>query len=42
MLIYIGIRFKFAFGVAAIFTLAHDVIITLGIGVWLTIRFIIN
>ncbi|MFC2168888.1 protein translocase subunit SecF [Acidobacteriota bacterium] len=31
MLIYIGIRFKFAFGVAAIFTLAHDVIITLGI-----------
>jgi preprotein translocase subunit SecF len=31
MLIYIGIRFKFAYGVAAIFTLAHDVLITLGI-----------
>ena len=31
MLIYIGIRFKFAYGVAAILTLAHDVIITLGI-----------
>jgi len=31
MLIYIGLRFKFAFGVAAILTLAHDVIITLGI-----------
>jgi preprotein translocase subunit SecF len=31
MLIYIGIRFKFAFGVAAILTLAHDVLITLGI-----------
>ena len=31
MLIYIGIRFKFAFGVAAILTLAHDVIITMGI-----------
>ncbi len=31
MLIYIGIRFKFAFGVVAIITLAHDVIIALGI-----------
>jgi preprotein translocase subunit SecF len=31
MLIYIGIRFKFAYGVAAIFTLAHDVLITIGI-----------
>lgn len=31
MLIYIGIRFKFAYGVAAILTLAHDVLITLGI-----------
>ncbi|MCJ7582354.1 MAG: protein translocase subunit SecF [Candidatus Aminicenantes bacterium] len=31
MLIYIGIRFKFAFGIAAILTLAHDVIITMGI-----------
>ena len=31
MLIYIGIRFKFAYGVAAIFTLAHDVLFTLGI-----------
>lgn len=31
MLIYIGIRFKFAFGVSAILTLAHDVIITMGI-----------
>ena len=31
MLIYIGIRFKFAYGVAAILTLAHDVVITLGI-----------
>ena len=31
MLIYIGIRFKFAYGVAAILTLAHDVIITMGI-----------
>lgn len=31
MLIYIGLRFKFAFGVSAILTLAHDVIITLGI-----------
>jgi len=31
MLIYIGIRFKFAYGVAAILTLTHDVLITLGI-----------
>jgi preprotein translocase subunit SecF len=31
MLIYIGIRFKFAYGVSAILTLAHDVLITLGI-----------
>ena len=31
MLIYIGIRFKFAYGVAAILTLAHDVLITLSI-----------
>lgn len=31
MLIYIGLRFKFAYGVAAILTLAHDVLFTLGI-----------
>lgn len=31
MLIYIGIRFKLAFGVSAIITLAHDVLVTLGI-----------
>lgn len=31
MLIYIGIRFKFAYGIAAILTLMHDVLITLGI-----------
>jgi len=31
MLIYIGLRFKFAYGVAAILTLAHDVTITMGI-----------
>jgi preprotein translocase subunit SecF len=31
MLIYIGIRFKYAYGVAAILTLAHDVLVTLGI-----------
>ncbi len=31
MLIYIGIRFKFAYGVSAILTLAHDVLITVGI-----------
>ncbi len=31
MLIYIGIRFKFAYGVSAILTLAHDVLITMGI-----------
>ncbi len=31
MLIYIGIRFQFAYGVAAILTLAHDVLVTIGI-----------
>lgn len=31
MLIYIGIRFRFAYGVSAILTLAHDVLITLGL-----------
>jgi preprotein translocase subunit SecF len=31
MLIYIGIRFRFAYGVAAILTLAHDVLFTLSI-----------
>jgi len=31
MLIYIGIRFKFAYGVAAILTLAHDILVTIGI-----------
>lgn len=31
MLIYIGIRFKFSYGVAAILTLAHDVLITMGL-----------
>ena len=31
MLIYIGVRFKLAYGVAAILTLAHDVLFTLGI-----------
>jgi preprotein translocase subunit SecF len=31
MLFYIGLRFKFAYGVAAILTLAHDVLFTLGI-----------
>jgi preprotein translocase subunit SecF len=31
MLFYIGLRFRFAYGVAAILTLAHDVLITLGI-----------
>jgi len=31
MLIYIGIRFKFAFGISAVLTLAHDVLITLTI-----------
>jgi preprotein translocase subunit SecF len=31
MLIYIGIRFKFAYGVAAILTLTHDVLVTIGI-----------
>lgn len=31
MLIYIGIRFKFAYGISAILTLAHDILITLGL-----------
>jgi preprotein translocase subunit SecF len=31
MLIYIGIRFEFNFGVAAIIALLHDVLITLGV-----------
>ncbi len=31
LLIYIGIRFKFAYGVSAILTLTHDILITLGI-----------
>jgi preprotein translocase subunit SecF len=31
MLIYIGLRFQLAYGVAAIFTLAHDVLIVMGI-----------
>ncbi len=31
MLIYIGLRFKFAYGVAAILTLAHDVLFTMSI-----------
>ena len=31
MLIYIGIRFKLAYGVAAILTLTHDVLVTIGI-----------
>jgi len=31
MLLYIGIRFKFAYGVSAILTLGHDVLVTLGI-----------
>ena len=31
MLIYIGLRFRFAYGVSAIFTLAHDVLITMGV-----------
>jgi preprotein translocase subunit SecF len=31
MLIYIGIRFKFAYGVAAILTLAHDVLVAIGL-----------
>lgn len=31
MLIYIGIRFRFAYGVAALLTLAHDVLITISI-----------
>jgi len=31
LLIYVGIRFKFSYGVVAIITLAHDVLITAGI-----------
>lgn len=31
MLVYIGLRFKLAYGVAAVITLFHDVIITVGI-----------
>ena len=31
MLIYIGLRFRFAYGVSAILTLAHDVLFTVGI-----------
>ncbi len=31
MLIYIGLRFQLAYGVAAIFTLAHDVLVVMGI-----------
>jgi len=31
MLIYIGLRFKFAYGVSAILTLAHDVLFTMSI-----------
>jgi preprotein translocase subunit SecF len=31
MLLYIGFRFKFAYGISAILTLAHDVLITVGI-----------
>jgi preprotein translocase subunit SecF len=31
MLIYIALRFKFAYGIAAILTLAHDVLVTVGI-----------
>jgi len=31
MLIYIGIRFKFAYGVASILTLTHDILVTIGI-----------
>jgi preprotein translocase subunit SecF len=31
MLIYIGLRFQLAYGVAAIFTLAHDVLIVMGL-----------
>ncbi|MEW5901657.1 MAG: protein translocase subunit SecF [Acidobacteriota bacterium] len=31
MLIYIGVRFKLAFGVSAILTLAHDVLVTMAI-----------
>ena len=31
MLIYVGLRFKYAYGVAAIMTLAHDVLVTVGL-----------
>jgi preprotein translocase subunit SecF len=31
MLLYIGLRFRFSFGVSAILTLAHDVLITMGV-----------
>jgi preprotein translocase subunit SecF len=31
MLIYIGLRFKFGFGISAVLTLAHDVLVTLTI-----------
>lgn len=31
MLLYIGFRFKFAYGISAILTLSHDVLVTLGI-----------
>jgi preprotein translocase subunit SecF len=31
MLIYIGIRFKFGFGISAVITLAHDVLVTITI-----------
>ncbi|MCD6193838.1 MAG: protein translocase subunit SecF, partial [Candidatus Aminicenantes bacterium] len=31
MLIYIGLRFKFAYGISATLTLAHDVLVTVGI-----------
>ena len=31
MLIYVGLRFKYAYGVAAILTLAHDVLVTVGL-----------
>lgn len=31
MMIYIGLRFKYAYGVSAILTLAHDVLVTVGL-----------
>jgi len=31
MLVYIGLRFKFGFGISAVLTLAHDVLVTLTI-----------